>query len=777
MPRSYYNAKIAEFLNQSDSYILGELARNNQFDLNDLQRNTWLEEIAILKECLQDVEGHIIFEYTIPRIGSRVDVVLIIQGVVYILEFKCGDYEYSNFAIEQALDYALDLKNFHKASHNIKLVPILIATNAKTYNNVIEAYEDNIVKPLLFNKDTLINELRNLTSRFNEEYIDPQIWLDSAYQPTPTIIEAAQALYAGHNVEEISRSDAGAQNLAITAAEINNIIENSKKNKQKSICFITGVPGAGKTLAGLNIACDRHKFEEEEHAVFLSGNGPLVDVLQEALARDDVLKTGKRKSDALRKAKSFIQIIHHFRDDALRTKKAPLEKVVIFDEAQRAWDLHQTSKFMQTKKGVSGFQMSEPEFLISIMDRHEDWATIICLIGGGQEINVGEAGLLDWFEALKNKYCNWDIYLSNNITDTEYVRDSNLDEMLSGLNYQFVDGLHLAVSLRSFRSEKVAEFVKAVLDIEPEKAREVYKELSKTYPIKLTRDLNEAKELIKQKARGSERYGITASSGGRRLRTEGVWVQSKINAVNWFLNGKDDVRSSYYLEETATEFDIQGLELDFTIVAWDANLRYENGEWGYYNFSGTEWKNVNNELNKMYLKNAYRVLMTRARQGFVIYLPEGSDTDFTRKRQYYDNTYNYLAYIMGSRDSLPIKNKKPSLIVKNISKSVSKKNDTNSVTIKVGKIAQTILKNLLSSENFDKEMLNLLLNEAYSKQTFNLNYPLLVCGVPGIDFDRVRYYKEPLIINGEIYYLCSQWFGHQKQNLLNWIEKIKYRNI
>lgn len=647
MTRSYYHSKITDFLNQSDNYILGELARNNQFDLNDLQRNTWLQEISMLKECLQGIDGHIVFEYTIPRIGRRVDVVLIIKGIVYLLEFKCGDYEYNSYAIDQTLDYALDLKNFHKASHMIKLVPILVATNAKKIDNVIEVYEDNIVKPLLFNKASLIGEFRYLICNFNEESINPQEWINSVYQPTPTIIEAAQALYSGHNVEEISRSDAGAQNLAITATAIDTIIELSKTEKRKSICFITGVPGAGKTLAGLNIACNRHKFEEEEHAVFLSGNGPLVNVLQEALARDDVLKTGKKKSGALRKAKSFIQIIHHFRDDALRTEQAPLEKVAIFDEAQRAWDREQTSKFMQTKKGVPNFNMSEPEFLISIMDRHKDWATIICLVGGGQEINVGEAGLVDWFEALKNKYGDWDIYLSNKITDTEYVRESNLEDMISGLNYQFVEGLHLAVSLRSFRSERVAEFVKAVLDIEPEKAREIYKELSKNYPIKLTRDLKQSKEWIKLTARGSERYGLTASSGGRRLRANGIWVQSKIDAVNWFLNGKDDVRSSYYLEDTATEFDIQGLELDYTIVAWDANLRYENGSWGYYNFNGSKWQKIHNEFNKIYLKNAYRVLMTRARQGFIIYVPEGDDSDATRKKEFYDNTYDYLACCLG----------------------------------------------------------------------------------------------------------------------------------
>ena len=774
MKRSYYNDETKNFLITSDTYILGELARNNQFDLNDMQRNTWLEEIDMLKKCLREIDGHIIFEYTIPRVGNRVDIVLIVNGVVYVLEFKCGSFDYDNSSIDQAFDYALDLKNFHKVSHNLKIVPVLIATRAKCVRNEIKVYEDNIVKPLLYNEATFIEEFKNTILQLKEEEIDALTWINSPYQPTPTIIEAAQALYTGHSVKDISRSDAGAQNLAVTSAAINKIIEQSKQNNKKSICFITGVPGAGKTLAGLNIACNRHDFEEEEHAVFLSGNGPLVNVLQEALARDDVRKTGKRKSNALRKAKSFIQIIHHFRDDALKTERAPLEKVVIFDEAQRAWNLEQTSKFMHTKKGVLNFQMSEPEFLISVMDRHEDWATIVCLIGGGQEINVGEAGLLDWFKSLKNKYTDWDLYLSDRIVDSEYVRESKLENLISGLNYKFVEGLHLSVSLRSFRSERVSEFVKRLLDNEPQKARDLYKEISNSYTIKLTRNIEEAKDMIRQKTRGSERYGLTASSGGRRLRADGIWVQSKVDAANWFLNGKDDVRSSFYLEETATEFDIQGLELDYTIVAWDANLRYERGEWTYYNFNGAKWQNINNLENRLYLKNAYRVLMTRARQGFILYVPSGNDDDDTRKKELYDNTYNYLSFCLGLSNALPIvvERKKTDVVFTPIkNKSIGKTITSSEESQKIGQIVQTTLKNILSSGKLSDGPFELLLDKNHCKQVFNLNYPLLVSGIPEKDFDIVRYYMAPLYIGAKEYYLCSQWYEHQRELLLNWISK------
>lgn len=646
MKRAYYNDPVRQFLRRDENSILGELAKNNQFALEDLQRNTWIEQIRILKRELCNAKnGYLLFEYTIPRIGNRIDAVLIDHGLIFLFEFKVGERKYSRDAIDQVMDYALDLKNFHKESHDKKIFPLLIATKAPEKQNQIKALKDGIFDVLLCNEKNISETIEFICQNYRDEAIDAGAWINSVYMPTPTIIEAAQALYRGHRVEEISRSDSGAQNLSLTTAAVNRIIDWSKQYHQKSICFITGVPGAGKTLAGLNIANERHKFAENEHAMFLSGNQPLVDVLQEALARDESQHTGLKKSEAKKKAIAFIQIIHHFRDDAISVTTPPAEKVVIFDEAQRAWNENSLVNFMARKKGVPNFNKSEPEFLISIMDRHQDWAVIICLIGGGQEINTGEAGLREWFETLKRKYPDWNVFVSDKLGDSEYVGDSTVEELVEGLKVRIVEELHLAVSLRSFRSEKVSAFVKALLDVNQAAARELYLALKKDYPIVITRDLEKAKNWVKSQARGTERFGLTASSGAKRLRKFGVWVQSKIDAAIWFLNPKDDVRSSYFLEETATEFDIQGLELDWTIIGWDANFRFEQNNFSYYNFVGSKWQKVHNVTTRAYLKNAYRVLLTRARQGFVIFIPPGDTSDYSRLPEFYDGTYRYLQSI------------------------------------------------------------------------------------------------------------------------------------
>jgi len=646
MSRSYYSKNIKEFLHEKEPFILGELTRNHQFSLDELQRNAWISEIKILKETFLDLySGHILLEYTIPRMGKRVDAILLHRGIVFVIEFKVGDREYTSYAKDQVLDYAVDLKNFHEKSHYAKIAPVLVATEANNFSNAYDSYQDNVYKPILANKHTLRKIIEDLGAGSTDQ-INSDEWENCLYKPTPTIIEAAQALYRGHDIKEISRSDAGAINLSKTSMAINKIIDHSKQSGKKSICFITGVPGAGKTLAGLNLANERHRFIEEEHAVFLSGNGPLVDVLQEALARSEVINVRgnktKTKIKALQEAKAFIQNIHHFRDDALSVETPPIEKVVVFDEAQRAWTMEQTSAFMQKKKGKSNFTMSEPEFLISIMDRHQEWAVIICLIGGGQEINTGEAGLPEWFTALRNHYRHWKIYVSDKITDDEYTRGNSLEKMFMGLDYDVLKELHLSTSIRSFRSENVSDLVKAILDNNIVLAKEIYKQLDRKYPICITRDFAKAKGWLRGIARGNERIGILASSGSSRLKPYGIYSQLKIDAKNWFLNDKDDVRSSFFLEDVATEFDVQGLELDWTCVAWDADLRYKAKDWEYRRFRGASWQKVNNRENIIYLRNAYRVLLTRARQGMVIFIPRGNDNDFTRQHSYYDDTYNYL---------------------------------------------------------------------------------------------------------------------------------------
>ena len=642
--RSYYSNDIQSFLNQDNYSIFGEITTNDQFSAEDLQKNTWNREIEILKrELSQFLDGYIIFEYTIPRIGNRIDNIVIYKGIIFLLEFKVGEKKYPSYAIEQVTDYAFDLSCFHKESHNRLLVPILISTKAHSVKQEIRISKDNVLETICCNEYEIAKYITEVSLKFIQDEIIPDDWINSLYMPTPTIIEAAQALYLGHNVEDISRNDASAKNLNQTTKAINKIIDYSKANNRNSICFITGVPGAGKTLAGLNIAVERQKIAEDEYAVFLSGNGPLVDVLQEALARDDAKRNNISRKEASRKVKEFIQIIHHFRDDAISVDTPPVEKVAIFDEAQRAWDEQNLTDFMKKKKHIEDFNMSEPEFLISILNRHNDWATIICLIGGGQEINKGEsAGIYGWFDSLRNNYPNWDIYVSDKITDDEYSKGHNFAEMTKNMNVNIIEDLHLAVSLRSFRSENVSNFVKALLDVDIDTAKRLYEQFNNDYPVFVTRNLQKAKLWVRSQAKGSQRYGLTASSGAKRLRKYGIWVQNKIEATNWFLNGKNDVRSSFHLEETATEFDIQGLELDWTIVCWDADLRFENGDFKHLKFVGTKWQNIKSADNILYLKNAYRVLLTRARQEFVIFVPTGDETDMTAKPEYYDGIYRYL---------------------------------------------------------------------------------------------------------------------------------------
>jgi hypothetical protein len=650
--RAYYSAPILQFLCENTEFILGTLTKNSQFDVDLSTRFAWTKQIDMLRIGLSGFEeGHILFEYSIPRMGKRVDNIILLNGIIFVLEFKVGDNTFSATAIDQVIDYALDLKYFHENSTEEIIIPIVVATEAGAIQQKLNPYSDQVYAPLKANNSNLGSLIRSVISNISGPTIDPNEWLNSAYKPTPTIIEAAQTLYRTHSVEDISRSDASAINLTRTADAIIRIINTAKSEQKKFIVFVTGVPGAGKTLAGLNIANQRQNAAEGEHAVFLSGNGPLVKVLREALIRDKKANlkplsgTHLTKKDIAREVEPFIQNIHRFRDEALESNRPPHEKIAIFDEAQRAWTLEQTASFMKRKRNKVNFEMSEPQFLISYMDRHENWAVIICLVGGGQEINTGEAGLLEWFRALKHHFPEWHVSFSPNLTDSEYTDGENIFNYFSDKQVIVDKNLHLSVSIRSFRAEKVSALVKAILDINNNLAKELYSQVDKRYPIVLTRDVVKAREWLRSKARGTERIGLLASSGGLRLRPIGLNVEAEIEVEQWFLNGKDDVRSSYYLEEVATEFDVQGLELDWSCIAWDADLRYSDGNWASLNFSGSRWQVVRNQDRRRYLKNAYRVLLTRARQGMVILIPYGDKQDYTRKPEYYDGTYEYLKSI------------------------------------------------------------------------------------------------------------------------------------
>lgn len=650
--RAWYGAAIADFLEAPSESVLGRLASNGSFALLPAQRDAWKVQIAFLRECLRGLEGSLYFEFNIPRMGRRVDAVVVVGPVLFVLEFKVGESSFDRAAVEQVWDYALDLKNFHEASHAVAIVPILISTDAVTKfpGGPLIRDEDDVYRPVCVGSNGLRPAMEKAMKVVTGTLIDSGEWYRAPYRPTPTILEAARTLYANHSVEAIARFDAGAMNLRVTSLRIDQLVDEAMRERRKIICFVTGVPGAGKTLVGLNVATrHRRELEEPTHAVFLSGNGPLVSVLCEALTRDEVARRkaqdekGVRKGKVSETIKAFIQNVHHFRDDALVQAGPPFEHVVIFDEAQRAWNLRQTANFMQRKKNQPGFSQSEPEFLISYMDRHEDWAVIICLVGGGQEINTGEAGIDAWLDAVLQKFPDWHMYISSRLVDSEYSAGEALNKVKQRDGAHLDDCLHLAVSMRSFRAENVSTFIKSVLDCDVPSACEAFTKLSARYPIAITRELDLAKRWVRSHARGTERYGMVASSKAQRLKPQAIDVRVEVDPIHWFLNGKDDTRSSYFLEDAATEFQVQGLELDWTCVSWDADFRFAGSGWSYHDFRGDQWTNIKNTDNRNFLRNAYRVLLTRARQGMVIFVPEGDAMDVTRTPAYYDTTFDYLA--------------------------------------------------------------------------------------------------------------------------------------
>lgn len=678
--RYYYSDTISRFLTKNTKEIIGKLTLASQHDINDDTSNSWVEEIETLRSVLAPYteRGSVYFEYNIPRMGRRADVILVIDEIIFILEYKTAGSKFTHDAITQVWDYALDLKNFQEGSLNRIIVPILVAPSEKDKNCsfTLNHFEDNVYEPLRTNANRLSDVFSISLTQIPHEVIvhsddrDEQ-WAKSGYEPTPTIIEAAIALYEENTVEDITKHGG---DIDKASAELSKIIDYCRENKRKAICFITGVPGAGKTLIGLNTAIDQ--FNRGEKAVYLSGNFPLVEVLQEALTRDFVRRdkiTAKKecrkactKEEAKSKVKAFIQMIHHYRDLYLEgtevvgneirpiegyfqshTDKAyiPTEHVAIFDEAQRAWEGDELKRFMREKKGIRDFPYSEPEYLISCMNRQLDWGVVVCLVGNGQAINKGEAGLKEWIESISRSYKDWDVYMSEYLLQSGDVNQTELALIKQQLKPR--EDLHLKMSMRSFRSEKVSIFVNQLLALQKEEATETLKELE-NYPIVLTRSLDKAKHWLREHARGSERFGLLASSKAERLKAISINVRYQPDFVHWFLEDDTDIRSSNALEDTLTEFKVQGLEIDWACVAWDADLRLnkEQTAWQHHQLrSGTKWQNINKPKNQQYQINAYRVLLTRARQGMVIVVPNGDNgvpPDETRKPEWYDGIYNYL---------------------------------------------------------------------------------------------------------------------------------------
>jgi len=701
MARCLYNRDFATFLYTDSASIYRVLDDNYHGEALTTTRDAWKAEIDIMKNVvssLNNVDGQIIFEYDIPRLGKRIDVVLLYRGVVFCLEFKVGESKILETNIDQVLDYALDLKNFHKFSEDKVIAPILVATNYSNRSTSIQmsVYDDRVINPLVTGKAGISALIENVLEKFPSEAPVHNDWVISPYAPTPTIVEAAKTLYESHSVENITRHEADKVSTDATIKYILDVIQNSKTNGEKSICFVTGVPGAGKTLVGLDVAV-KQTYQgndapvEDEGAVYLSGNGPLVAVLTEALAKDNYQKCRDRNerknlSDSRREVGKFIQIIHRYRDNMLAKIKTPVENgvleidpekavklaesgygevehVAIFDEAQRSWTHKRLADYLKrggtygNKLKVPNFPLSEAAFLIWSLDQREDWATIVCLVGGGQEINTGEAGISEWIHALNDKFPHWKVYISPKLTEPEYAEGKVNELLAKNENVTYSENLHLGVSLRSFRAEKLSAFVHSLLTFNPD-AAELYNEIKDRYPVVLTRDMETAKRWLHNKVRGTERTGVLVTKEAARFKPLGIHIlpSGDENAVHWFLEDKVDTRASNYLEDAATEIQVQGLELDYTCVLWDADMRCDNGKWRYYTFNGkTAWnEKIPDTENKQeqikYMLNAYRVLLTRARAGMVICVPSGNPhknpsgfwEDSTRLPKFYDGTYQYL---------------------------------------------------------------------------------------------------------------------------------------
>lgn len=708
-----YKSSFSDFINTTPNEILGTLGDLYHGDLNTNSREAWKDEIIILQNALtpwKDEDAEILFEYSIPRLGKRIDVVLLLRGMIFCLEFKVGQRDALRADMDQVMNYATDLEYFHLHSQGRYIVPILVPTEhtGRTTDFQMSVYGDKrehgdkIYNTVITGKTHLREVIQNVIAHAGASTPGTiRDWEKGPYSPTPSIVEAARVLFENHTVENITRHGADKDDTDKTIRYIQDVIHHSKQNHEKSICFVTGVPGAGKTLVGLQIAVNQTyatngETTKDEGAVYLSGNGPLVAVLVEALARDNYAKckrNGEKKkiSECQQEVGKFIQIIHRYRDNMLAKLKTPItdhtleidpakavkmagagysevEHVAIFDEAQRSWTHQRIANYLKrggtygNKLKIADFPMSEAGFLIWSLDQREDWATIVCLVGGGQEINTGEAGITEWINSLNNDFPHWKIYISPKLEEEVYAEGKVNDLLKDYPHVEYADELHLASSKRSFKAEGLSPMISQLLNFGPNTASQC-EAVMEQYPIYITRDMDKARRWLRKKARGSERTGILVSKAAARTKPLAVSVlpSGDENAIHWFLDDIYDVRASNCLEDAVTEIQVQGLELDYTCVLWDADMRVNGRKWGYYNFrtggiqeDGTpkcpKWSPVSNLETQKYMLNAYRVLLTRARQGMVICIPkgceetytDGSPIDSTRLPEFYDSTYEYL---------------------------------------------------------------------------------------------------------------------------------------
>lgn len=655
---SFYRTTVGDFLAQRNDQVLAQLAiayakhgYTSQFSEQTL---TWDRDIASLRSSLERCSlvsasvktWGLLLEFSIPRKELRIDAVLLIQDVILVLEAKTGLPSLQ--AKRQIEEYALLLHYFHRESSNRRIVPVIVSL--ESVDTDFTALNQRELFPQLFSywvSPVLRSSWQNLPNllvaigRSQSAQVSVELWDESPYFPVPSIIEAALALRKGLAIREIAHSEASEHEIESVKNTIQDIVDRAREENHHAICFLTGVPGSGKTLVGLSLA---HSDENKANAIhFMSGNGPLVKVLQSLFTQQSRL-AGAPAPQALAEAKTLIENVHvfarYYTDD---NPGAPSNHAIIFDEAQRAWNRAQN--FRKFKRDYS-----EPEMLLRVMERHPDWAVIVALVGGGQEINDGEAGLEEWGNALSESSKQWVIHASPEVLEGgPSTAGHRLFDNPRTHDVQTCSALHLRTSNRSLRAEQLATWVNRVLDGDAASARSL--EITTRFPIFLSRCLTETRSKLRVQTIGANRCGLIGSSGAARLRAEGLEPNSTFHAdypwEHWYLAEETDVRSSYRCEVFATEFEIQGLELDWIGLCWGGDFIWDESQgWQLRNLGHgreTKWRAIKNREKRIYRKNAYRVLLTRARQGMIIFVPQGDANDPTKRPEEFEATAQYLA--------------------------------------------------------------------------------------------------------------------------------------
>jgi hypothetical protein len=667
---AYYCSSVREFLGHDQKQVAAELsAHTDELNLN-LRPATivsWKRTTTILNRAFRKIVDHhpaagdwgLLLEYDIPRRNRRIDCVILAGALIIVVEFKTGRSRKEWEARRQAEHYALELRDFHRESRNRILIPVVATSAGLPFNAPDELQIHELVSRVLIANERTLDEAISCAVSKTEGIsqgapIDVACWNRSAYEPVPNIIEAAQMLFANHSVREILDAHADVSDLTKTTDQLVAAISRARERQRKVICFVTGVPGAGKTLAGLNLIHNpRLTQEANAPAAFLSGNVPLVKVVSEALARDHRQRTGLPLRECRHKVGSTIQSVHSFqRAHRQGTTPCP-EHIIVFDEAQRAWDARKVGDEQLQRATVEEREAflnapSEPEIMLNIMDRWTDWAAIVALVGGGQEIHDGEAGLAEWGATIRRAFRHWDIvaspealYGGGSIAGSRlFAGDVTANETVTVEQY-----FHLGVCVRSLRALGVADWVNAVVGGRAADAARIAADTT-GFPIRLTRSVESARNWLRLSTRGFYRCGLLASSGALRLRAHGIELSSGFRRAyslkDWFLADPIDFRSSNMLEVALSEFECQGLELDRVGVCWGGDFVWDGADWDYRHLHGAHWRPQKAHVGREFTRNKYRVLLTRARQGLVIWVPEGDASDVTRDPVPMDRTARFL---------------------------------------------------------------------------------------------------------------------------------------